>query len=444
MIKLAISDLKYNVSAWLGLLIIAILGGILGEFAASILSTGAQNIDSTAKMLNNAGIMVIVFSSTAAIPVLILASRLFVAEKEKVYALWRLNYASSTQMRLVILSQLFIIAIIGALIGSLCMASAFKYFYPIFFSTRETLRNIPPEIAIQSIPVICLIVLGLFLIGSIPGLHKATRISPLIALKDTLQGTKSRRKNILLSILITLCLLSLFLVMKVSEFELSSMIALLVPIIVTILFALMSYILLPGILKIWTQPFLFFKGIIFPITRSRALYNMNSSTAIESSIMVLIALLTSMYTALKILESVSLSTNQAQGSGFELDLTLAMLMFSGPVLLGVAGATLTTIISSRSKSNESSRLLLIGLLRHEIILCVALEAAMHSITAFICGLLCCLVSSSLIYFGINATALVIPQMQSGIIIAVIGFILVGFSMLIPSLASFNSSFLRKT
>ena len=113
MIRLVFADLTSTKAVWGGLLAIAVVFGYLGSWAVSIESTASQ-FDN----LKNLGTVVVLFSSIAGVSLLVPLAQQAVSLKAKTYALWQIVGASPRTIRLIVLMQLFAIAIVGAAGGS--------------------------------------------------------------------------------------------------------------------------------------------------------------------------------------------------------------------------------------------------------------------------------------------------------------------------------------
>lgn len=113
MIRLVFAGLTSTKAVWGGLLAIAVVFGYLGSWAVSIESTASQ-FDN----LKNLGTVVVLFSSIAGVSLLVPLAQQAVSLKAKTYALWQIVGASPRTIRLIVLMQLFAIAIVGAAGGS--------------------------------------------------------------------------------------------------------------------------------------------------------------------------------------------------------------------------------------------------------------------------------------------------------------------------------------
>lgn len=159
--------------------------------------------------------------------------------------------------------------------------------------------------------------------------------------------------------------------------------------------------------------------------------------------MILVGLATGMYSALGVLESYADVLDIGYGSGFEVDLTLSLLMFGGPMILGIISAVVATMVSSRTRGDESSYLMLLGVSRTRIVLCVICEALMHVINALLCGLIGGVVSAALACAGMGMNSSFVLRVFPALVIAGSGFAVVALSMLVPTFLSFRPSFLSR-
>ncbi len=438
---LILSDLKNSFAAWSGLLLIAVAAGCIGEFAALLMFNASRVGDEALSfMLSNAASMVIVFSGIAIIPTLVLASGLYVSEKRKTYALWRLGYLSEGRIRAIIFAQILLISIAGAAAGILIMGALFKSAFSFVFSSRIALLNTSLAVSVRNAPMVCIAIQALFLIGSFSQICEASRLSPIEVLKGDQSSPRSNLGSIVMSGLFVLVLYIMFRIMKDSSFEVSSMIAMLIPIVVTLLLSVSCKKVLPLMLQLWTMPI---RGSLLILARNRALYDICRSVSTEAPIMILVGLATGMYSALGVLESYADVLDIGYGSGFEVDLTLSLLMFGGPMILGIISAVVATMVSSRTRGDESSYLMLLGVSRTRIVLCVICEALMHVINALLCGLIGGVVSAALACAGMGMNSSFVLRVFPALVIAGSGFAVVALSMLVPTFLSFRPSFLSR-
>ena len=102
--------------------------GYLGSWAVSIESTASQ-FDN----LKNLGTVVVLFSSIAGVSLLVPLAQQAVSLKAKTYALWQIVGASPRTIRLIVLMQLFAIAIVGAAGGSAFEVLSYPLLFPLVF-----------------------------------------------------------------------------------------------------------------------------------------------------------------------------------------------------------------------------------------------------------------------------------------------------------------------
>ena len=141
MIKLVFCDLRDHAATWVGAFCVAVACGYVGGWAASLEETAA-----TFSGMRYIGSVVLAFSSVAAVAVLVSASNLTVSAQRRSYALWRLANVSPRRVSCVVLAQLVVVAVLGAIVGTLLEAATFVPLFPMVFGAKEALAQATPHV----------------------------------------------------------------------------------------------------------------------------------------------------------------------------------------------------------------------------------------------------------------------------------------------------------
>ena len=154
--------------------------GYIGGWAVSI-EASAETFD----VLRSVGSVVIAFSSVAAVAVLALTANLTVDTQRRSYALWQLANMKPRLVSAVVLVQLVVVAVLGAMCGTLLTTITFSPLFPWVFGARVEYAQAVPRVGAASMPFVWLAVAGTFLCGGLKGARSAGRTSPLAVLRES-------------------------------------------------------------------------------------------------------------------------------------------------------------------------------------------------------------------------------------------------------------------
>ena len=187
MMRLVFLDLRDHAATWVGAFCVAVACGFIGGFAASLMATAKSypNMESLA-------VTMLMFSAMAAMAVLASAANLTVAMQRRSYALWQLANVSPRRVAAVVLAQLAVVAVLGAVVGTLVEAASFVPLFPLVFSSPFYLPidQVVLDAGLPFMPLVWLSVAGVFLVGGLKGVRGAGRTSPMTVLRAPDQPRK--------------------------------------------------------------------------------------------------------------------------------------------------------------------------------------------------------------------------------------------------------------
>ena len=155
MMRLVFSDLRDHAATWIGAFLVAVGCGYIGGWAVSI-EASAETFD----VLRSVGSVVIAFSSVAAVAVLALTANLTVDTQRRSYALWQLANMKPRLVSAVVLVQLVVVAVLGAMCGTLLTTITFSPLFPWVFGARVEYAQAVPRVGAASMPFVWLAVAG--------------------------------------------------------------------------------------------------------------------------------------------------------------------------------------------------------------------------------------------------------------------------------------------
>ena len=402
MMRLVFSDLRDHAATWIGAFLVAVGCGYIGGWAVSI-EASAETFD----VLRSVGSVVIAFSSVAAVAVLALTANLTVDTQRRSYALWQLANMKPRLVSAVVLVQLVVVAVLGAMCGTLLTTITFSPLFPWVFGARVEYAQAVPRVGAASMPFVWLAVAGTFLCGGLKGARSAGRTSPLAVLRES----KPRRAGM------TWMRVLLFAGLAIGAWQVAAIMigsvpgvvmnwSLYLPILTTAGIAAIGPLAFAAILKAWTS--------VVPQSRWNAWY------------------VAGIYSVMSIWADYS----GQHGMTFTgLDLTAAILMMGGPVLLCAIGAAVSVVMTSKSRTRDVALLIAGGARPRTLLAAAACEAFIHAVTATLAGMAAVAVSNA-----VTACAVGMPLFDGlafgeGLAVSLAGFVLVLAATLVPTLAA---------
>ena len=428
MMRLVFSDLRDHAATWIGAFLVAVGCGYIGGWAVSI-EASAETFDG----LRSVGSVVIAFSSVAAVAVLALTANLTVDTQRRSYALWQLANMKPRLVSAVVLVQLVVVAVLGAMCGTLLTTITFSPLFPWVFGARVEYAQAVPRVGAASMPFVWLAVAGTFLCGGLKGARSAGRTSPLAVLRES----KPRRAGM------TWMRVLLFAGLAIGAWQVAAIMigsvpgvvmnwSLYLPILTTAGIAAIGPLAFAAILKAWTSVVPQSRWNAWYVARHTARFGLSASTSVETPIMVGFGLVAGIYSVMSIWADYS----GQHGMTFTgLDWTAAILMMGGPVLLCAIGAAVSVVMTSKSRTRDVALLIAGGARPRTLLAAAVCEAFIHAVTATLAGMAAVVVSNA-----VTACAVGMPLFDGlafgeGLAVSLAGFVLVLAATLVPTLAA---------
>jgi len=384
MLRLIISDLLANLRIWLGTLVVAAATGAVSTVAAAEIETAARTGGNPGLALYAISGTALLFATLSAVVVLGSISNLAVALQQRAYALWQLVGIRPVLIRLVVLTQLLIVAVIGAAVGCAATAPALPALFRFFFTGANGLEGLRPRFGPAAAGGVIVFVTAVVVLSGARGAGRASRVPALQTLREP--DRPSRRMGVprwlsagaVLAIVVSV-VASL---PGTAPGRLSTPLMIIAPLVAAFLSAV-SPLLLPVFLRGWTALIPPTISASWYLARNSTAQNVSRSTAAVSPLMVAVALTGGFYTATAIggaaVSRESMTTAADVGNG-----TVALLI-GGPVLLAVLGATATIFMSSRSREREFALIQAAGGTGATVLGAAACEAVIYVVTAALLG-----------------------------------------------------------
>lgn len=438
MIRLVLCDLKDHAATWIGALIVAIGCGYIGGWVVSLQATADFYVGGMHWSLQNAATMMLVFSVVAGVAVLMSASSLTVSMQRRSYALWQLANVSPRKVILVVLVQLAIVALFGAMCGTLITAVTFEALFPWVFSAQSIFEQVEPHAGILRMPAVWLVVAAVFFAGGIRSAVSAGRTPPLTALREPEVKAKGITwLRVLLFASLIACVFFVYTVMVDSTPYDASSWAVLVPVLSAAAFTSVAPLFFSLLLTAWTALVPQKRWIAWYLARRNARYGFSTSTSVETPIMMGFGLVAGLFSVLNVFAEYDRSQGISDTSGWSLDLTTGLIVLGGPVLLCAIGAAISVAMSSRSRNRDVALLTACGSQTSTMVVEAVCEALIHAVTAILVGMISVVVSVAIVAHALGLPLLQGVTFEAGIIVSLVGFALVLIATLVPTLSALN-------
>lgn len=426
MIRLVFSDLRDHAATWIGSFVIAVACGYIGGWAASIEATSA-----TYENLRNLSSAVLVFSLLAAVPVLASTANLTVSAQRRSYALWQLANVSPRRVSRVVLAQLVVVAVLGAVCGTLFEAATLGSLFPLVFSSREVFAQVVPQVGVSAMPAVWLAVAGVFLCGGLKGARSAGRTPPITALRES--EPKRRGMTWLRGLLfagLAICTCWVASLMLASGPDAVMNWSLYLPILVVATLVPLAPLLFSVLLAAWTSFVPWAHRDAWYLARHTARYGLSTSTSVETPLMVGFGLVAGIFSIIMCGAVYAQSQGVLDFNG--LDMTTTLLLLGGPLLLCALGAAVSVVMTSRSRTHDVALLIAAGARPETLLAAAACEAIIHVVTATLVGVVAVIISNAIVAYAYGLPLFTGLVFGEGIVVSLVGFVLVLVATLVPT------------
>ena len=430
MMRLVFLDLRDHAATWVGAFCVAVACGFIGGFAASLMATAKSypNMESLA-------VTMLMFSAMAAMAVLASAANLTVAMQRRSYALWQLANVSPRRVAAVVLAQLAVVAVLGAVVGTLVEAASFVPLFPLVFSSPFYLPidQVVLDAGLPFMPLVWLSVAGVFLVGGLKGVLGAGRTSPMTVLRAPDQPRKG----------MTWLRVVLFAGLVFGTWQLASSLfgkdldalgnSLFLPLLMAAALVSVAPAVFSALLSAWTSLVSQNRWNAWYIARHIARHGLSVSTSVETPIMVGFGLVAGIFSLSSLLETViqqyGLTLNAT------LDFTTSVLLLGGPILLCAVGAAVSVVMSSRTRTRDVALLIASGARPETLVAAAGFEALIHAATATLAGMAVAAASNAVVAAAVEFPLFSGLAFGEGLVVSIAGFVLVLAATLVPTLSA---------
>lgn len=420
MISLAIAEIKRHAATWTAALCIATACGYIGGFSAALIATGQvyENFSSLA-------FVVAFFSACAALPFCALAARRIVNYQRITYARWQLANISPRMVRAIVLIQVCFVALTGSALGTLLELVTFPLLAPGVFSSPfyQPIDAVAFQSGLEYMPLVWLTVAGVFLVGSAAETHRAAMVSPVEALRDLPENTRSARlrTTVFLVVLVSTCLVAKGLFSSAPEQAQGSWSSsLFLPLLVSCCMASVAPRALAALTHFWTRlvparNICWHLACVF--TRHEIRQNAAAEASVATAVGVAVGTLSLSQTLERYIALCGLDNINAS-----LDFTSTVLLLGGPTLICIVGGASCILMGKRDRTARWQTLAACGAGPRTIACISILGLCIATMTALVAGIMCAATSDIIVCSALGLPVFCGFSPTSGIIIAGSAFI----------------------
>lgn len=380
--RLFISDLGDRWFDWVGISLVAFFCGVASGWSALLIASSYGLEAAPSRQLLNAGTATLFLTWIASVPVSSSVARLVAKKKEQTYSAWRLLGMRRRYIGLCFFVQIVIASFFGLALGLF----AFSFSAPCFDSLVHSEACFDFLIGVS---IVCVELLA-FVLGGLSSVLSSLRVSPLLTLGDQLS---SRKKigilRVIACVALVVCLFSMIAVS--AGLDPLSRISCLVflPFVVALLCSVVLRLLLPWVAKMWTTVVPWRGFPVWLIARSKVLFCLDESVAIQMPIVIGISLVAGLIAVVDVLV-VYLEGQGVEASGISVEQLLSFL--GAPILVCIAGAVAVVAMSAGDRALEGRTLISCGSGHKSILEMTICESFIHAFNALLVGIACALSS----------------------------------------------------
>ena len=373
MIRVIFADMRSSVRVWLGATIVVAVAAFASTVPAVLIEAGARALDSGGGLVlggsldqaNSAAlaglalitiaVAVIVLTTIATIVVLGSVMRLTVALRRRSYALWQTIGISPAQVRVIVLSQLVVVAIVGSVVGALVGAAA----VPGLATSALRGSNGVDAFTLASSPGAAAAVVAFVVVvavaGGAPAARRASRTRPLEVLRETPVAARVRLWPRWVGAAIMVALVAQLLsTLPASVANGTGSQSILIGPLLVAATALLGPVIFAPVMRWWTAIVPPSASASWFIARANTLFATDRSSTVIASLLIAVALPGS-FAAGQATSGAAAAILQDAAADENFAGSLALIL-GGPVLLAAAGAAAATVMSSGARSREAALL----------------------------------------------------------------------------------------
>lgn len=378
--RLVVGEVLAEARTWVGAGAVAGAAAAVGSVAACLLQTAVQVGGTPGLALYPLAGVVVVLTAVATLVVLSSVAGLTVSAQQRSHALWRLIGMDPRQVRLVVLAQLVLVALVGSLVGTLVAAPLVVPLCRWVLETSDGLQQVPIGSGPLAAAAVAVVVTGTVTAGGWRSTGAAARTGGLRLLRDAdppaPRATLRRRlgAGVLVAVLAAV-LLSL----RDTPLDRVQVPLVLTGPLLTAAVVTAGPLVFPPFRRAWTGLVPAHASASWFLARAAATHGTARAGATTAPLVVAIAFPGSLYAVTgTVRAAVGAQTGQLPPAA---PVQTAVLLIGGPLLLASVGAAATVFMSGRVRERESALVRAAGGSHGVVLLSAVWESVIHAVTA---------------------------------------------------------------
>ncbi|WP_436536268.1 FtsX-like permease family protein [Actinoplanes sp. HUAS TT8] len=435
MIRLVLADFVANLRLWFGAMVVAAGTAAVGLVVAAQIQTALTVRGLPGAAIASMAGTVLVLGTVAGLVVLSSVTNLTVALQQRDYALWQLVGIRPAYVGWVVLSQLALVAVIGAVAGTALMFPALGPLFAYLYAHSSGLDGIHAVYGPAAALGALLFVVTVIILGGLRGARRVSRTAPIALLRA---ASLPDRGMTVLRWVTGGAGIAVAVPMSVSLAGAADPGAAVLPLVtlaglISGILAAFGPLYLPRLVRAWTTLVPERASGSWFLARHTVADNVGRSAAAITPLMVAIALCGGVYAVSETL-------------GGAVPLAFVLLVLGGPLVLSVLGATVTVLMAGRSREREVALIRAAGGTPGTVLVAAVSEAVIYVGTAALLGFAAVAVAVGVALVAAHGRGLpVAPSLgftQAGTV-ALVGLILTAAATVIPTAAATRRSVSRE-
>lgn len=435
MITLVFADVVRGYRVWVGLLAVAAAVSAAFTYVACTLTSAAANPGDLGALIAATSVAVVFFTVVAGIVVIGSISGLVVTVQRRQIALWQLIGLSPRAVFWTFAAQIMVTATVGAAVGAVLGVAGFT---PVFRYVLSAWAD-PDTAVVQTQPwavMVAAVVTVLFVaLSGLSGARRAARTSPVQILREPeARGRVVRWIRLLIALILTAVTVG---IAVTRSGESLSSIATNAPFFAPLLlvaFVIAAPVLYPAVIALWTKAIPTRASSSWYLARNSARYRVGLTTSAISPLLLSMGLVAGVYSAGNTLAAAA----GAKAATYALDPREILLMFGGPLLISLVASAAAVYITNGDRRRERALLDSAGATPGVHVAVALWEALIYVVTAMILATIAVIAATLLVQVLIGTAAFRVDLVPV-LVLAAVGFGLLGAATLLPVIAARRAS-----
>ncbi|WP_157873716.1 FtsX-like permease family protein [Kineococcus radiotolerans] len=420
MARLVVGELLADLRTWVGAGVVAGTAAAVGAVAACLLQTAAESDAMAAVALYPIAGVVVFFTAVATLVVLSSIAQLTISSQQRSHALWQLIGMNPRQMRVIVLTQLLLVALTGALIGTVLAAPLVLPFCRWVLVGSSGLQGLPLRFGAPAAATVVAVVTLVVTLGGRRAARAASRTSGMALVReaDPPLAPMSRRRRVGAVVLAALVVLLVISVRDTPLEQVQVPLMLVGPLVAGVVITLSPLIYAP-FLRTWTALVPSHVSASWFLAAHAAAHGTARTSATTSPLVMAVAFSGGLYAATNTVRAaVAVQTGQEPPAP---PLQTAVLLIGGPLLLAAIGAAATVFMSGRVRDRESALVRAAGGSHGVVLLGAVWESVIYAVTATVLGLVAVIVTAGVAAWATaDAGGFTTPAFGAGAVAATAG------------------------